>query len=189
MISKDPNFEKKIEEAKAGGQEVIAALLEVYRPWLLRLAENDLRSKIRPILAASDVVQGSIILAINAFPDFRGRSEAELHVWLRRILQNHLVDGTRAALAKKRTINQDLAVDKEELVDLLTPSKIASNKEETARLLQAITELDPKLRAVLELRYLKNLPFDVIGQELNISRDKANRRWHLAIEILARKMR
>ena len=188
VISEDPEFEKKIQQAKDGGPEAIAALLEIYRPWLLRLAEKSIQSHLRPRLAASDVVQGSIILAIKALPNFRGNSKAEFHAWLKTILNNHLVDRVRAAEAQKRGINTSLPMDKDNLVDIVTPSQIASTKEEVTRVLKAIAGLEEKYRVVLELRYLHGLTFDAIGQQLGMTRDMASRRWQRAIQLLARRL-
>ncbi len=182
------SFDRKIQYAQANGQEAIAELLELYRPWLTRLAEKQIASDWRPRLAASDVVQGSMLLAIKSFPQFCGRSEGELRNWLKRIIGHHLIDCKRALLAKKRNLDGTVPNELVQQFDEQTPSKIVSSQEDMTRLVEGIAALDAELRAVLQMRYLENLSFERIGEVLNLTRHTAQRRWFEAVGLLARRL-
>lgn len=184
----EPSFDRKLQLAKENGQDAIAHLLEIYRPWLIRLAEKQIASDLRPRLAASDVVQGSLLLALKNFPQFDGRSEGELRNWLKRIFEHHLIDCIRALFAQKRNQNGTMPCDIAREYDDLTPSKIVSAQEDMVRLVEGIAALDAERRAVVQLRYLQNLSFENIGQILNLTRHTAQRRWFEAIALLAHQL-
>lgn len=187
-VTPDETFEReqKIRLAKNAGRDAVAELLEVYRPWLNRLAQNNIASWLRPRMAASDVVQASILLALEAFPQFRGSTEAELLSWLKRIFANHMVDRQRELLSQKRNLALEVPIEGDQPADGLTPSQIMSAQEDARRVVDAIAHLNEELRAVVQLRYLYDLNFAGIAKELNISRHIAQRRWVKALGILAR---
>jgi len=139
----------------------------------------------RPRLATSDVAQGALTQAVNAFAEFRGTTEVEFRTWLRTLFANHLIDRQRELLAKKRSAGQEVSVVESDLADSLTPSQVAAAREEAGCLIEAIAQLDEELRAVVQLRYLHNLNFEEIGEELGLSRFVVSRRWVRAIKPLA----
>ncbi|MEM7477761.1 MAG: hypothetical protein AAF483_22465, partial [Planctomycetota bacterium] len=56
-----------IQRAQEGCQESLGQLLEIYRPYFLKIAEDTLASDLRPKIGASDIVQGSLALAARRF--------------------------------------------------------------------------------------------------------------------------
>ncbi len=181
--------EQRIQLAKNAGPDAVAELLEVYRPWLNRLAQDKIASWLRPRMAASDVVQGSILLAMEAFPQFRGRTEAELLSWLRRIFANHMVDRQRELLSQKRNLALEVPIEGDHAADSQTPSQIMAAQEDANRVVEAIANLNEDLRAVVQLRYLYDLSFAQIATELNVSRHIAQRKWIKALGVLARHLK
>ena len=71
------------------------AELERYRHYLELLARLQLQPRFRSKLGASDIVQQTLLKATKNLSQFRGASEAEIVVWLRRILSTTLIDAIR----------------------------------------------------------------------------------------------
>ncbi|HEY5153416.1 MAG TPA: sigma-70 family RNA polymerase sigma factor [Acidimicrobiales bacterium] len=126
---------------------------------------------------ARDVVQESYLRAFRGLKRFRG--EAQFTTWLYRITSNcaatHLGKRSRH---RHEEIDDDLATD-----DL----RVAVNPEasfETAalrdRLQGALLGLPPRLRAVVVLRDVYDLPHEAIAAELGISVSAAKVRLHRA---------
>ena len=86
-------------------------LLNCYRAYLLRIANDRVEPGLRAKLAPSDIVQGSMLVATQEFQDFRGDSEAELRAWLLQIVSSQLIDGLRRFLdAEKRRSDRDVVL-------------------------------------------------------------------------------
>ncbi len=61
-----------IAEARGGSREALNRLLEVFRPYLLLAANQDLDPVLQGRVAPSDVVQETLLEAARDFPIFRG---------------------------------------------------------------------------------------------------------------------
>jgi RNA polymerase sigma-70 factor (ECF subfamily) len=126
---------------------------------------------------ASDVVQESYLRAYRGLPRFRG--DAQFSTWLYRITANcaatHLGRRTR-----RRT---EALPDDASLVDAdpeRDPSARADATLLRERLEGALEQLPPKLRAVVVLRDVYDLPHEAIAAELGISESAAKVRLHRA---------
>lgn len=64
------------------------------------------------------------------------------------------------------------------------PKEIAESKENLVRLLVVMDELAPELRAVFRLRYLEQMTFREISEDLDVHIDTARRRAKLARQVL-----
>jgi DNA-directed RNA polymerase specialized sigma24 family protein len=78
--------------ARNGDQEALGRLLEDYRDYLRLLARSRVGRDLRVRLDPSDLVQETLLEAQRDFRQFLGASDAELGVWLRRILVRNLAD-------------------------------------------------------------------------------------------------
>lgn len=182
-----------LEAARNGCAESEAQLIETCRAYLLSIANRDVESGLRPKVAASDAVQETIIEAQRDLSQFRGKSEAELLAWLRRILQNNLLDAKRKFF---ETGKRDLAREKPLGFDEgrtrkqpETASKIVARDEEAERMRELVAMLPEDYQDVIRLRNWELKAFEEIGVAMGRSAEAARKLWGRAIAQLRDQMR
>ncbi len=154
--------------------------LEQYREYLALLAHLQLDSRLRDKLDASDIVQQTLLEAHQARGQLRGRGEAELAGWLRKILAHNLSDALRAFrrgkrdVARERSLQQ--AVDQSSArieawiaADQSSPSHQAERQEESVRLANALAQLPAAQREALVMQYWQQYTLAEIGERLGRS--------------------
>ncbi len=126
---------------------------------------------------ARDVVQDAYLRAYRAIGKFR--SESRFSTWLYRIVANcsatHMGKGSRHRhfdLPDEAIMSDPLVVD--------DPASLAAVSDLSARLDDAIVELPIKLRSVVVLRDVYDMPHEAIATELGISVSAAKVRLHRA---------
>jgi len=126
---------------------------------------------------ARDVVQESYLRAYKGLKRFRG--DAQFTTWLYRITANcantHLGKRSRR---RTEVLPDDLAVA--DVDPERDPSARADATLLRDRLEEALEHLPPKLRAVVVLRDVYDLPHEAIAAELGISESAAKVRLHRA---------
>jgi RNA polymerase sigma-70 factor (ECF subfamily) len=153
------------------------ALLERYRDYLELLARLQLEPRFRSKLGASDIVQQTLLKATRNVSQFKGASEAEIVVWLRRILSTTLIDairelkGTKRNVAVERSLDESLAQSSARLEALLqanstSPSERVLQHEQLLQVSAALARLPDDQRLVLEMHYLQGDPVAVIAQDM-----------------------
>jgi RNA polymerase sigma-70 factor (ECF subfamily) len=91
MVSiSDESVEDLIGRARDGESTALDQLLEVYRNYISLLARLQVDRRLQGRIAPSDLVQETILQAGRHFAGFRGCSEGELVVWLRRVLASQV---------------------------------------------------------------------------------------------------
>jgi RNA polymerase sigma-70 factor, ECF subfamily len=125
---------------------------------------------------ARDVVQESYLRAYRGLRRFRG--DAQFSTWMYRITANCAA----TYMGKRKRNRHDELTD-----DIAIDEQLAVNPEARAdavalrdRLQEALRELPPRLRAVVILRDIYDLPHDAIAAELGISESAAKVRLHRA---------
>src|SRR4051794_33272297 len=126
---------------------------------------------------ARDVVQESYLRAYRGLKRFRG--DAQFTTWLYRITANcastHL--GKRSRHRHEELLDDAPIADTNPDVD---PEARADSAALRDRLDAALRELPPRLRAVVVLRDVYDLPHEAIAAELGISESAAKVRLHRA---------
>ena len=126
---------------------------------------------------ARDVVQESYLRAYRGLKRFRG--DAQFTTWLYRITANC----ASTHLGRRAKHRHDELVDDAPLPDTSPDIDPAARTEARAtrdRLTTALRGLPPRLRAVVVLRDVYDLPHEAIAAELGISESAAKVRLHRA---------
>jgi RNA polymerase sigma-70 factor (ECF subfamily) len=125
---------------------------------------------------ASDVVQEAYLRAFRGISRFRG--DAQFSTWLHRITAN-----CAATHLGRRQRHRHDEIDDEAVVDdhpSRDPEAVAEGRALRDRLTAALAELPPRLRAVVVLRDVYDLPHEAIAAELGITVTAAKVRLHRA---------
>jgi RNA polymerase sigma-70 factor (ECF subfamily) len=151
------------------------AWLERYRPYLELLARLYLQPRLRRKVGASDIVQETLLKATQNLDQYRGRSDAELTGWLRRILTNTLVDAVRALEGAKRDVGLECSLEAalaqssarmEALVQSspTSPSEQLQRQEQLLQLSAVLAQLPKDQRLALEMHYLQGCTIAAVAE-------------------------
>jgi RNA polymerase sigma-70 factor (ECF subfamily) len=171
--------------AQGGDVEARAALVNLFRPYLMHIAEARMRSWLRAKEGASDVVQQTVIEAQRDFSASEATNLAELRLWLRGILLHNLADMKRKyAGTSMRNVQRERTLgDRESRESLLRaavdqsepPSRAMSDADEREAVWQAMNAIRPEYREAIKLHFFDGLTFDEIGHLIDRSRGAAER--------------
>jgi RNA polymerase sigma-70 factor (ECF subfamily) len=126
---------------------------------------------------ARDVVQEAYLRAWKGIRRFRG--DAQFSTWLYRITAN-CAASYLARRRRQRTEPFAPGLEPVELRGEAQPEAMAESGLELEEVSRALAELPPKLRAVVVLRDVYDLPHEAIAEELGISVSAAKVRLHRA---------
>lgn len=162
-----------VEAAKAGDRAAFEELVRLTHADTYTLAyrltgdEEDAR----------DVAQDAYLRAYKGLKRFRG--DAQFSTWLYRITANCAA----THMTKRNRTRTDELPDEVQLIDWspeADPAERAASAAMRGRLKKALDDLPPKLRAVVVLRDIYDLPHEAIAEELDISVSAAKVRLHRA---------
>jgi RNA polymerase sigma-70 factor, ECF subfamily len=180
--------------ARAGSLEALGQTLHAFRAYLLAIAERELDPQLKPKGGASDLVQQTLLEAVGNFEAFRGKTDAELRAWLRRLLLHNVVDFTRQYRdAEKREVSRECQLGPgtsssevaPQVVDSgPSPSALAAKSEEAQAIQRAVEKLPDDYRRIIVLRYQDERSFEEIGRSMNLSANAARKLWARAIKRL-----
>lgn len=162
-----------IERACAGDQAALGELLEKYRGFLWRLADQGLDDRAAGRIDASDVVQQTCLSVHRQILKFDGRDPAQFVAWLRQIHDNNIRNAARNQLrAAKRAVDREKRVNDADVYSdrQATPSQHIVRIEESDRLASAIEGLPPDEREALERRYLNEESMTDIASAMGLTR-------------------
>ncbi len=126
---------------------------------------------------ARDVVQESYFRAFRGIKRFRG--DAQFSTWMYRITANCAA----TQLGKRAKHRHDELLDSDPVIDERPEANPAGQADAGAlrdELADALRDLPPRLRAVIVLRDIYDLPHEAIAAELGISESAAKVRLHRA---------
>jgi RNA polymerase sigma-70 factor (ECF subfamily) len=182
-----------LEAFRAGRTDAGQRLLTQFEPWLRVLARHQMESRFQAKFDPADVVQQTMLEAVRAAGQFRGRTGAEFAAWLRQILSHVLAHEIRRyAGTAKRDLGREVSLEQEltqtdaRLGDLLaasgaTPSRDAARRDDASRLARALDQLPGDDRAILLLRHVDGLSHEEIARRLNKSAGAIRMAWVRAL--------
>jgi len=187
--SGEAEFSRCLEAARAGSPEALGRLLEMCRPYLLGVGNQQLEMDLQAKAGASDLVQETFLEAQRGFSGFHGANETELLAWLRQILLNnfanlrrHYRDTDKRELRREVALNDPAADNQLAVGD--SPSSHAQAQERDAALHRALQQLPEQSRLVIQWRNYERCSFEDIGKRLGRSPEAARKLWVRAIEQL-----
>ena len=171
--SQDIAWDDLVEAAAEGDQAAFGQLVEATYLGVFTLAYRMVGDR----EDARDVVQEAYIKAHKGLSRFRG--DAHFTTWLYRITSN-----CAASFRTKRSKHRHDQLESDpDVVDerpSSDPQQRAASRELRDELIAVLRELPPKLRAVVVLRDVYDLPHAEIATELGISESAAKVRLHRA---------
>lgn len=126
---------------------------------------------------ARDVTQEAYLRAYRSLGNFRG--DAQFSTWMYRITANC----ASTHLGKRRRHRHDKLSADDQVMDIRPDSDPTACYEATelrGQVAEALEDLPPKLRAVVVLRDVYELPHEAVAEELGISSAAAKVRLHRA---------
>ena len=187
------HFQTLLKDAQAGNEIAAGKLLELYRPFLLQIANNELDPRLKSKVGSSDVVQQSMLDAGASLTQFVGEAPAAFQAWLRRILLNNLANQNRYYRTDKRNVGREVQLSgtdskaaqiDELLADGLSKSDDLARREELSVVAQILSKMSDDHRLVIQMRNQENRTFAEIGNALGRSTEAARKLWARAIEVL-----
>lgn len=138
---------------------------------------------------ADDVVQDTLMKALQALPNFEHRGPGAFHAWIATIAENQLRNAARERrTAKGQAIWRRCAdLDLRETIfpaDVPTPSADAQNNELGARIEAAILSLPGLYRRAIELRDIAGMDHAEMAKELGRSEVNCRKIYQRAREML-----
>jgi RNA polymerase sigma-70 factor, ECF subfamily len=154
--------------------------LEQFRSYLRVLARVQCGPRWQPRLDPSDLVQQTLLQAVQALPQFRGHSDPELAAWLRQILVRTLRNAVRDLGRDKRDVSRECPLEaaveassarlEAWLADPgSSPQQQAERNEQLLRLTAALEELPEAQREAVMLHHLQGLTLDTVAGHLGRS--------------------
>jgi RNA polymerase sigma-70 factor, ECF subfamily len=138
--------------------------VEQYREYLRLLARLQLDPRLQSKLDPSDLVQQTLTKAHQNIAQYRGKTDAEMAGWLRRILSNTLTDAARK-FNREVSVNRSLehALDASSArieawlaADQSSPSEQVVRQEQLLRLASALSGLPEDQRKAVEMHHLQD---------------------------------
>ena len=173
--------------------------LQRFRPFLKALAERELEGDLRSKFDASDIVQQTMLQAMLAEKQWRGRDDASKAGWLRAILRNVVHGVSRRFHRPGRSIDRERSIDQERRGgggqdtshagrdfdgNHTSPSLAMQSDEERQRIALAIEKLTPEQRRALILRYWEDQSLAEIAQALGKSQDAVAGLLYRAMKVM-----
>lgn len=183
------SFSRSLDLArKARDADEQAKILEGFRPFLKRIANQLIGAKYAKRLDASDVVQSAIIGALDDFSGCRAANETEFKAWLRQLLVHDVMNKLRYLNREKRDISRETAISDFGKLrgNQASPEEVLVAKENVSRLNEALEKLLEPERQVIVLRNQEKLRFAEIGRRMSRSEDAARMLWTRSIQKLAK---
>lgn len=165
-----------IRRLSAGDEEALGTLMDRYGGALLHFAHRltgDLQ-------LAEEIWQDTMLKAWQQAASFR--VDGHLKAWLFRVARNNAIDYMR----KKRVPTEEYTVCLETAATTHRPEREAERSWLSTEVFEAIDELPPAYREVVDLRFFHQLCYQEISQVLNIPLGTVKSRLNYAIQRLTK---
>ncbi|MFN8548734.1 MAG: sigma-70 family RNA polymerase sigma factor [Candidatus Eisenbacteria bacterium] len=132
-------------QAQQGSEPALAALLERFRPRLLRWSTGRIPAHARGVLETQDLVQEVLVRTVRRIDLLEARSRGEFHSYLRQALKNRIRDEIRRVDARPK--GSELHGHEADAAP--SPLEQAIGREQAARYEAALARLKPEDREAI----------------------------------------
>lgn len=157
-----------------------AARLQRFRAYLGLLVRLQFSPRWQGKLDESDLVQQTLLRAVEGLGGFRGRTDAEMAAWLRQILARQMANTARDLgrwkrdLSRQRSLEATLDQSASDLEAYLaasctSPSQNAQRNEQVFRLADALAILPEAQREALLLHHFQQQTLQQVAEQLGRS--------------------
>ena len=196
--ARDEAIRDALVRARAGERDALWEAVEGLRPYLRAVARSILGGRLEGKVDVADVVQQSLLAAIERFDQFRGETPGEWQQWLVTIVRNEARNLLRFWHQDRRNVAAESPVagsmvetgkgDEGEKPRLPapepTPSRQVATRQEAMQLLEAIDRLPADYREVLRLRHFEGLSHKAIARRLGKTDAAVRQLWVRALALL-----
>ena len=168
-----------IKACQEGDRDAFRVLFETYQDRAYSIAYHFSGDE----SVAHDMTQQVFLKLFGSIGQFRFNSE--FSTWLYRLVANVCMDEHRR---RRRFIPWGSGTEIYNLVERSTGEDYARRRELGASIRRAITELKPKLRMVILLKYFEELSYEEMAQALGCSPGTIASRLNRGHQMLARKL-
>jgi len=191
-VSEEALLEGLLGRVLAGDSGSREALFQQLRTYLLFVARDHVDPHLQGKFGPSDIVQQSMMKAVEELPHFRGTTTVEFKGWLRQILVNEANMARRTFAAAKRDIRREVALEPADttsgvlrVLDPIdehpTPRASALAREQADRVRGLMDQLPENYRQVVRMRNWEELSFEEIGARMNMSTSGVAKIWYRAL--------
>jgi RNA polymerase sigma-70 factor (ECF subfamily) len=190
---RDPTGEL-VRSARAGDVDAWQRLDERYRTALAIVARARIPSRARRRYETDDLLQSAFLSAYRDLDGYEYKGAGSFLAWMTRILENRLKSRVRMDHRDKRDVRRDQRFT-EELSEVQaqqvapSPSELFSRAEDSARLIEAMTDIEDELREVLVRYFFDRESLRTISSELDINIKTVQRRLARGIQAVYRRLR
>ena len=183
-----------LSRVRSGDESALHEFFRLHEQRLLRMIELRIEPVLRRRLDPSDVMQEAWIEIARRVPEWRRQGSLPLHVWMRLITaqalmqlqRRHLATHKRDALREVPQPASRISVSAAGAADAFvasatSPSQSAARDELRARVLEALEQLDDLDREIVTLRHIEELTNQEIAAELGIDPKAASKRYTRAL--------
>ena len=179
-----------LDSAREGCDDSLGQIFENVHFYLTLCAERNISPMLRSKFGASDIVQISMLEAQQSFHLFAGSTEAEMRLWLKRIVMNNLTDESRRFTQTRcRNVKREQSINgtnNSVAADTSTSSSILCKQEHDEQLASAITRLPLRLQQIVEARHRFGFSFRQISDHMGITEWTARKEYNAATDQLRR---
>ncbi len=198
--SSDSSLHHLVAAARAGDNDAWEKLVSRHRGKLRRMVELRMSPRLKGRVDASDVIQETFVEAARVMARTGINSEIPVHVWLRRLAnqkliqahRQHEIAACRAAGREQRVQDavqaSSISIARFLVGNVTSPSNVVMRDEKRKLLELALEEMDSLDREVLMLRHFEHLSGPESAEILGISDEAVKKRYVRALEKLQRIM-
>lgn len=194
-ISDDSETNRLVRQAAGGDQDAWGALVLQHRTRLKCMISMRMDRRLQGRIDPSDVIQEACLVASKHIGEYATQGNMPFYLWLRWIAGQRLMDQQRRHLGSKaREVNREIALYHGpfpestcagmavQILDRLdSPSEDAIRLEQSAKLQEALDQLEPIDREILALRHFEQLTNGEAAHLLGLDKSAASKRYARAL--------